>query len=131
MFSVIITEKGRSLSLCLPASPGLPARCSVKAPSTGRGEYHILDAQEQAFAALSVKGYGVSEVSIHGHKSLICEGQADDLEFAIKAFSGKPVGIARVEHGSEFGSQLQVKTLPGMDALLVLAVILALVIFIE
>jgi len=118
------------LNICL-AHQASNVRCSVIA-DFGGGPFMIHDAHNKPYGQFrhTSPPSQKTEVVIEGMPSLIVEGNSTNLQYSVTHLTGsKPVALARVNKEDFSGDYLEIRALPGADAVLVLSVILALAIF--
>lgn len=127
LLSMVISN-GNRLDIGL-AHQGSAPRCSVIAPAEVGGAFIINDPHNKPYGQFRNTGPGYAEVIIEGRTIMIVEGSTNNLQFSVTSTTGKPVALARVNKEDFKGDYLEIRALPGADAILVLSVILALAIF--
>jgi hypothetical protein len=121
---------GQRLEISISHQSSAP-RCSLVAPNVRGGPFKIHDSQDRPYGKFQIISPGLSEVSIENKPVMMIEGHSATLNFSATSPNGKPVALAKVNKTDFKGDHFEVRALPGSDAVLVLAVLLALAIFVQ
>jgi hypothetical protein len=123
-------RNGSKIDICLP-HPNAKPRFSLSVPQS-TGMFEIRGPDNQVFGGLKFPAEAVSEVFRGSHLALVVEGTSANMKFAIKDSRGKAVAMAKVNtEDYRGGDHFEIRTLGGTDALLVVGVVLAIVIFVR
>lgn len=137
LLSMRITD-GNKLDIGQAAAPSQP-RCSVTAPADHNGAFIIRDPNNQPYGKFETRmispspshpnGTSAADVYVAGKVVMQVEFWTRDLQFSVVSPTSTPMAIAGVNSKDYRGDHLEIRSLPGADAVLVLAVILALTVF--
>jgi len=121
---------GTRLDIRLPNQRS--AHFSIQAPAVRGPAFNIYDCDGAPIGHLQNKSPGVSEVVLHSDSQvMIVRGQSSNLEFSVTRIGGKPIAMGKINNEDFSCPHFEVRVLPGVDAVLVTGILLALAVTTE
>jgi len=114
----------RLLDICMPEKNSAP-RATISASSPGLRGYEIRGMKGAFYGFLEMQSSGTCYVIKDGQTILLLDGDTDKLELGIKSGSGSQLASVRCS-AEPFGGieHVEIRVEPGVDTVLVLAVVL-------
>jgi hypothetical protein len=113
-------------------APGIQPRCSIVVPASDNpSSFDIQGARETPYGHFLQLYEHTNEVFIQNHKVLKVSGTPKDMDFKVTTPSGKHVAKAGVKKDSQSVDNFEVEVEAGYDAVLIIAVVMAITIFVQ